>query len=100
MTGAWPRPATATPLRVWDTTTPNRPTLWAQLTGRRSTVEAVAIDDAGTTVASGADDAMLAIWSLEPEQVAEWVFTTTLTPMTADEWLRYAPDITFRVACV
>jgi hypothetical protein len=85
--------------RVWEINQPGNPRESVRLSGARSAVESVDLDQDGSIVVSGTDDARLIASSLEPRTVRNWICGMAGSRITPDEWRRYLPERPYEPPC-
>jgi WD40 repeat protein len=81
---------------VTDPRTPRPP---VTLTGHTDVLNAVAFAPDGRTLVTGAADSTARLWDIDPGRVAAQVCALAHPRITAGEWARYLPGVTFQPAC-
>ncbi len=84
---------------LWDVSDLQRPAHVATLTGNQNTVRSVTFTRTGGTVVTGSDDDTVRLWDTDPATAKKDICSLIVTPITAAEWTKYVPGITYRNPC-
>lgn len=63
----------------------------ASLPGHKAPVEALAAAPDGHTAATGGEDWMTLLWTVDPVAVASEIYTLASAPISGSDWARYLP---------
>jgi WD40 repeat protein len=84
---------------LWDVSDLRHPAHMATLTGNGDIVRSVTFDRTGNAVITGSDDYTVRLWDTDPATATKDVCSLIVTPITAAEWAKYVPGITYRNPC-
>jgi hypothetical protein len=71
----------------------------ATLTGHKAPVEALAAATDGHTAATGGEDWMALLWTIDPVAVASEIYTLASALTSGSDWARYLPGHEYQPPC-
>ena len=84
---------------LWDVHSPRRPLWRARLAGPEGALFAVAFASGGHTLATAGADRAVRLFDTDPTSVTRAVCTTSGPAITAQQWVRFAPDVPYAPPC-
>jgi WD40 repeat protein len=78
---------------------PARASLLATLTAARGKLTALAFSPSDDTLAAGSAKRRLTFWHFRPYQAVNRICALAGTPITANEWARYVPQVPYNPPC-
>ncbi|RIJ77502.1 hypothetical protein D1871_07190 [Nakamurella silvestris] len=86
-------------LWLWDVGTADDPKLLSRLGASKGALFTAAFSPDGATLAAAGADALVHLWTTDPETVAENICEIQGTGITEAEWDRYLPDQPYAPPC-